>query len=227
MNTGSGFSVAQANEAGQLLYWFRDHYNRLEVREDLKFRWLLQNQTVQSVMLRQNPCDLCLPHQQAMLPALQARRYKQALHLGLGGGDLVRWLHLHVPGIRQTAVDVNSQMIELYQKFFRQHENPELICADAFAFLASTSKHFELITVDLFNDDGSPAPLFRNETYQHLSTCLKPQGQMILNLLPRTETELQQVLSLMEQYIGETESIHLAGYRNHVLIAEARPATKK
>lgn len=226
MNTSRGFLIAEASQTGQLRYWYHDSNNRLEIRDTPDYRWLLQDQVVQSVMARHSPTALCLPHQQALEPHLHQRTVRHALHLGLGGGDLLRWVHLHYPDVQQTAIDINPHMLELYQQFFQQTEQPDLHCTDAFAFLAQTSSQYDLIVVDLFSDDGSPALLFHDETYGNLQRCLLPHGLLVINLLPRTEQEWQCVADLLARHFPCWQQIPLPDYRNHLLLAEAIPATR-
>lgn len=187
---------------------------------------MLQDQVVQSVMAIASPEALCLPHQQALEPFLRTRTMQRALHLGLGGGDLLRWIHAYAPTVQQTAIDINPHMLELYQQFFQQSEQPRLLCTDAFDFLAQHHTRYDLIMVDLFRDDGSPAPLFHQEIYDNLQRCLDPQGLLVINLLPRTEQEWQCVASLLAHRFPCWQQIPLPNYRNHLLLASFTPATR-
>jgi 16S rRNA (adenine1518-N6/adenine1519-N6)-dimethyltransferase len=90
------FDVTTASVAGALIYWQRKEEQSLEVREDTEFRWLLLDGVVQSVLRHTAPDELCLPHQQ-ILRALLPAHAEQVLHLGLGGGDFLRWLHHRYP----------------------------------------------------------------------------------------------------------------------------------
>ena len=219
------FDVAAATSNGASLYRLRCGEQELEIREDPQFRWLLLDGVVQSVLRHALPEELCLPHQhilQALLPA-QAR---QILHLGLGGGDFLRWLHHRYPGVQQTAVDLNAPVLDIYQRYFRQQEQPALYCEDAFAWLSQHQQQYDLILIDLFRDDGSPAPLFQHETYRHLQRLLSPEGRVIVNLLPRTEQEWRRVRSLLAG-CGDARSLQVANYRNYLIWTEPRPAARR
>ncbi len=223
--TTSEFDVAAATSNGAQIYRLRAGEQELEIREDPQFRWLLLDGVVQSVLQHTQPEELCLPHQrilQALLPA-QAR---QILHLGLGGGDFLRWLHHRYPGAQQTAVDLNAPVLDIYQRYFRQQERPALHCADAFVWLSHQQQTYDLILVDLFRDDGSPAPLFQQETYRHLQRLLTPGGRVIVNLLPRTDQEWQQVQYLLTA-CGEARSLRVANYRNYLIWTEPKPAARR
>lgn len=221
------FDVTTASEAGALIYWQRKEEQSLEVREDSEFRWLLLDGVVQSVLRHTAPDELCLPHQQ-ILRALLPAHAEQVLHLGLGGGDFLRWLHHRYPGVQQTAIDLNQQVIHLYQRFFQQAEQPQLHTQDAFVWLSNARQQYDLILIDLFSDDGSPAPLFQAETYQQLQKNMTTEGKVIVNLLPRTEQERQRVQQLLA-HCGDVRSVQIAGYRNYLLWTEpkqpSRPVT--
>ncbi|WP_024871731.1 fused MFS/spermidine synthase [Tolumonas lignilytica] len=218
------FDVSAAAQNGLLIYWRRQGEQWLEVREDQHFRWLLLDGVVQSVLQHAAASELCLPHQR-LLQALLPAEAQQILHLGLGGGDLLRWLHHRYPGVQQTAVDLNAAVIDIYQQFFQQQEQPTLCCHDAFAWLKTDPMQYDLILIDLFSDDGSPAPLFQPETYQYLQQRLTPLGKVIVNLLPRTEQEWQQVRHLLA-CCGQAHSLQIAHYRNHLIWTEPKPAAR-
>ncbi|NCB56885.1 MAG: SAM-dependent methyltransferase [Gammaproteobacteria bacterium] len=219
------FDVAAATSTGALIYWERNGEQLLEIRADRHFRWLLLDGVVQSVLQQATPGELCLPHQR-ILQALMPAQAAQVLHLGLGGGDLLRWLHHRYPGVQQTAIDLNAQVIDIYQRFFQQEEQPRLHCQDAFAWLGSGHQQYDLILIDLFSDDGSPAALFQSATYEHLQQHIAPDGRVIVNLLPRTEQEWQQVQHLLAG-CGKVHSLRIANYRNYLIWTEPKPAARK
>ena len=43
---------------------------------------------------------------------------KSALHFGLGGGSIPRWLHIHFPELQQIVIEKNSSVIEAAQRYF-------------------------------------------------------------------------------------------------------------
>ena len=83
---------------------------------------------------------------------------------------------------------------------------------------------YDLILIDLFSDDGSPAPLFQAETYRQLQNNLTADGKVMVNLLPRTAQEWQRVQQLLA-HCGAVRSVQIAGYRNSLLWTEPKPAT--
>ncbi len=223
MNILKRFDVMDASSRGHVVYWKQCHEQRLCVREDHEFRWLLSDSVIQSVLVRDLPSELTLPHQ-IVLQAICPAHVRQILHLGLGGGDLIRWCHYRYPAVKQTAVELNPDVVNIYQNYFQQQESPTLVVGDAFHFLSETNAQFDLIILDVFAIDGAPAPIFHAETYLQLKRCLTETGQVIVNLLPRTENERLQVLDLMKAQLGSVQSLQVAEYRNHLIWST--PATK-
>ena len=81
---------------GKLLYLSQGEEN-LSVSENQYFRWLAFNndkgeQVIQSVMHKRKPWQLTLPHQTALLLPLLFFKPQNVVELGLGGGNLDRFL---------------------------------------------------------------------------------------------------------------------------------------
>ena len=77
------------------------------------------NHIMQSVFSRINVNHLVLPYSRFMLLGLIfCPEPKSALHLGLGGGSIPRWLHIRFPGLQQTVIEQNASVIEAAQRYF-------------------------------------------------------------------------------------------------------------
>ena len=137
-----------ANSRGDVVYWKRCHEQRICVREDNDYRWLLSDEVIQSVLAKDLPTELTLPHQ-VMLQAICPAHVRQILHLGLGGGDLLRWCHFRYPNVKQTAVELNPDVVTIYQNFFQQQESPTLVIGDAFHFLSETNTLFRITSYNV------------------------------------------------------------------------------
>lgn len=193
-----------------------DHYSgrRLAVLEDADFRWLEIDDVVQSVLCRTTPEALCLPHLR-MVQACLPDKATRMLELGLGGGDMTRHLAARWPGAEHHCVELDREVLELYRRFFQGGEQPTLHHADALAYLEREEATFDLILLDLFGQDGNPPLMFQPALYQALARRLG--GTLLVNLLPRTRLELERVLHLCAEHLGEAELWPVPGYRNIIL----------
>ncbi|MBP4042436.1 methyltransferase domain-containing protein [Aeromonas sp. SrichE-2G] len=212
----------QAYQADHLLHLSAKPARRLSILENTCHRWLEMDGVVQSAMSLSHPASLCLPHQRCIADRLpeQANRI---LELGLGGGDLTRHLAARWPDAHHDCVDLDGEILTLFQQFFlpRAGGAPRLHHADALHFLQQSQEQYDLVLLDLFSQDGNPLLLFQAPLYQALA--LRLSGTLIINLLPRTHLEQAQALRLAEEWIGPTQTHQVPGYRNVILHATSRP----
>jgi spermidine synthase len=59
-----------------------------------------------------------------------------------------------------------------------------------------------------------------------LQQRLRPEGKIIINMLPRTDQEWRRVQQLLS-CCGEVRSVQIAGYRNYLVWTEPKPVAKK
>ncbi|KAE9623129.1 methyltransferase domain-containing protein [Aeromonas veronii] len=209
----------QAYQADHLLHLSVKPQRRLTVQENDQHRWLEIDGVVQSAMSLANPATLCLPHQR-VIACLLPERPEQILELGLGGGDLTRHLSQRWPDARHECVDLDEEVLTVYQQFFQHQAHdgqavPTLHQADALAFLEQSEQQYDLILLDLFSQDGNPLLLFQEQLYRALAPRLC--GTLVINLLPRTALELTHALTLIEQWIGPATPYPVAGLINVIV----------
>jgi len=79
--------------------------------------------------------------------------YKSILILGLGCGSAIKPLRQKFPDCHITGIEINSEMIEIGQKYFNLDKVPNLkikIC-DARKFISKTKQKFDLILMDIYS----------------------------------------------------------------------------
>lgn len=106
--------------------------------------------------------------------------------VGGGDGGLVRELLKH-PGVEHvTLVEIDADVIT----FCREHlpeipagafEDPrtEIVIADGLAFMAETSRRFDLIAIDSTDPIGPGGALFTEAFYADCARCLRPGGIVV------------------------------------------------
>ncbi|HDO1329613.1 TPA: methyltransferase domain-containing protein [Aeromonas veronii] len=217
----------QAYQADHLLHLSVKPQRRLTVQENDQHRWLEIDGVVQSAMSLADPATLCLPHQR-VIACLLPEQATQILELGLGGGDLTRHLCQRWPDVRHECVDLDEEVLTVYQQFFQHQAHdgqavPTLHQADALAFLEQSEQQYDLILLDLFSQDGNPLLLFQERLYRALAPRLN--GTLVINLLPRTALELTHALTLIEQWIGPATPYPVAGLINVIVHVTPRDET--
>ena len=160
-------------------------------RRELRFG----NKIIQSAFHKMKPQYLVLPYTRFMLLSLIFSPKPQSiLHIGLGGGSLVRWLFQEFPNTRQTIIEINSDVIEVAYKFFRLPEDDLLrvINANAIEFVPEISEKFDLIFLDAFNDFGPSEEIKGAWFLQDLLNCLSNSGWVVGNFWTLTGDFIKQ-----------------------------------
>ncbi|WP_416306393.1 spermidine synthase [Neptunicella sp. SCSIO 80796] len=196
----------------------------LSVLQNEHYCWLEINNTVHSVMCRSNPAQLILPHLHPMMLALYfAPQAKNALELGLGGGAIQRYLAQH-SRIELTSVELRTDVIASFERYFNPARlGAKIIQIDAQQYLPQSGKT-DLLFVDLFDHQHCPAFLFEPDFYHKCHLALSSQGILIVNLLPVSEFQVEQVTHLLRQQFGQqTLCFSVPGYINRVLMVSEQP----
>ena len=150
-------------------------------RRELRFG----NHIMQSVILKKHPDQLVLPYSRFMLLGLLfCPAPKSVLHIGLGGGSIVRWMHGEFPDLKQTVIEVNSGVIEAAHRFFELPYDKRLrvLCADAAESVPTLKEKYDLIILDAFGDYGAPEELKGIDFLNKLRTCMNQQSWLVGNL---------------------------------------------
>jgi spermidine synthase len=165
------------------------------------------NHIMQSVFSKIHPENLVLPYSRfMMLGLLFCPEPKSVLHLGLGGGSIVRWMHREFPDLQQTIIEINSSVIEAAHRFFDLPRDTRLrvLCADAAELVPTLTDKFDLIILDAFGDYGAPEELTQIDFLQKLRACLHFDSWLVGNLWTVTgdfEERREQWKSTFEQVL--------------------------
>lgn len=123
---------------GNMLHLVRSSTMSVAIMENQQYRWLTFDNTVQSIMLKRNPAKLPLPHQIALCLPLLWFSPRQVSELGLGGGNLLRFIKQLNPQTLVISVEPDQQVIELFQQFFNPTNcDVKLVHSTAQHFLSS------------------------------------------------------------------------------------------
>lgn len=139
---------------------------------------------------------------------LQDRKIKNALILGFGAGSVATLLRdTFDKDCKITGVEADEVMIELAKKHFNidRFNNLTLHIMDAYNYVLKCTEQFDLIILDLFIDDRTPA-LFSDERFiSALGKLLSHSGiicynRMVTDEKPRNQAE--ELMKSMELNIG-------------------------
>jgi spermidine synthase len=151
---------------------------------------------------------------------------KRCLLLGLGGGDLVRYLHHSIPNCKITAVELDEKMVQVGQDYFAlpNASNIQLIIEDAAHFIAANKRPVDTLLVDLYGHAGLPTLMQEDKFYHDGYRALARDGIMMVNLLINHPQELHTILrKIRQQFHHLTLCLTVAGYKNVIVIAFRQP----
>jgi len=108
------------------------------------------------------------------------------LVLGVAGGSVIKTLVKEIGYKGEiTGVEIDPEIISLAYTYFNLKEIPNLtiIIEDAFKYVATTNKTFDLIVIDIFQDNSMPEFLFEREFVDNVTSLLNPGGFLLFNTM--------------------------------------------
>ena len=125
-----------------------------------------------------------------------------ALILGFGLGSIPLLLEKKF-GLRfhYTAVEIDETVLELAHRYtVPDIASPiDFVCADAAIFLETTEQTFDLICMDIFQDDTVP-PAFEDLSFlENLKLSLSPKGILLYNRLAATAKDIAKTKIFFEE----------------------------
>ena len=161
-------------------------YDKPFIAEDgvtraLHFCWTY----TQSRMLIDEPVALQMLYTRAMMSFLLFHTHPRALLLlGLGGGSLAKYCHLHLPEARIVVVESNADVLALRNEFAvpRDDDRFHVVEGDAGAFVFACRDRYDVVLMDAFDRRGLAPGLGAREFYETLRSHLRPDGILVANV---------------------------------------------
>lgn len=163
---------------------------------------------------------------------LNASEVKNVLILGFGAGSVASLLReKYNIESELTGVEKDEVVINLAHKYFDidRFRNLELICEDAYTFVQTCNKNFDVIIVDLFIDDQVPKCFHEKEFLKQVNQLLLHHGILFFNTIVNTQkqkAEFNELAANMEEIFGHSLTYRLTrdGANNYILIHDRRTA---
>jgi spermidine synthase len=145
----------------------------------------LDSPLIQSCMRLKDPTALILDYTRAMMACLLFNPAPRSiLMIGLGGGSVPKYCHLHLPATDITVVEINPEVIALRDEFLipPDSERFRVVCADGAAYVAQPPARYDVLMVDGFTGQGQPEALCSRPFYQACQAALNDDGLLVVNL---------------------------------------------
>ena len=149
---------------------------------------------------------------------------KNVLVLGVGGGSVIKSLR-EVFEYKQeiVGVELDPVIIQIANQEFgvRPDDYTEIVCTDAYEYIAKDSKKFDLIIVDLFIDNKIPEKFLSMEFWKNVKSKVRYNGSIIFNSMNIDRRTFERIKSPLrwEFAISEYANVEKA---NHLMIARWR-----
>ena len=164
----------------------RDALPEVGISEENGIRSLhLGSSTIQSSMSLDKPAELVLSYSRAMMAwLLFADPPAHITQIGLGGGSFARWIDAYLPDTRQTAVDINPQVIAVARSLFElpfEGQNFEIVEADGAQYVKTLLGGTDILLVDGFDGEQIIDSLVTAEFFQDCRRALSSDGIFVTN----------------------------------------------
>ena len=150
------------------------------------------------------------------------------LVLGVAGGSVIKTLvnEIKYKG-KITGVEIDSEIIEIANTYFKLNEIPNLtiFIDDAFEFVLKTNETFDLIIIDIFQDATMPNFLFEKFFIDRIGSLLKPSGYILFNTMLTKESDNvrnQKYINEFDTTKFQTKTIPRVEQHNELIIIEKR-----
>jgi predicted membrane-bound spermidine synthase len=108
------------------------------------------------------------------------------LLLGVAGGSVIKTLveEVNFKG-NIVGVEIDAEIIKIANEYFKLDKIPnvEIIIDDANKFVCGTTRQFDLIIIDVFEDSNMPGFLFEQNFVDRLGAIVKEGGFILFNTM--------------------------------------------
>lgn len=118
------------------------------------------------------------------------RNFKNILVLGVAGGSVIKTLTDEIKFTGHiTGVEIDPETIKIANTYFGldKIKNLEIIIDDAFEFVLKTREKYDLIIIDIFQDNTMPNFLFEGFFIDRINYLLNTNGFILFNTMTLTQ----------------------------------------
>jgi spermidine synthase len=212
--------------------------SEITVSENNHFRWMAFDDVVQSVMNKRKPWLLTLPHQNVMLFPLLFFKPNNIVELGLGGGNIRRFIEHLSSNIQIDSVEHSAEVIDCFNQYFspdstthskqpanlinanQAKRNTQLFYQDSNIWLFSKeSKQYDWYICDIYQQNLASY----DSTVKHLSSLMDHitgETCLTINVPDATDNEIALCLMLLKEQSVDHNVVYfnIPNYLNVVIL---------
>lgn len=209
---------------GKLLY-LNQGDEAISISENEHYRWLaFTSKTgeaiIQSVMHQRKPWLLTLPHQTLLMLPLLYFRPENIVELGLGGGNLNRFLSQLSPRINMQSIEQSEAVIACFERYFNPQKSAgQLLHDDSQQWLAAPKEHKpDWLICDVYKTQNQSVQQ-TNAQLAALIDNITKESCLSINLPDANDDEVNLCLTVLQQ-LQSSHTIyyfHVPNYLNIVI----------
>ncbi|MES9968859.1 MAG: hypothetical protein ABW092_02425 [Candidatus Thiodiazotropha sp.] len=168
----------------------------LEICEYDGLRWIrFTDGSIQSVMLIAEPAYPLLSYIQGLICSLLfVQKPTKLLNLGLGSGSIERFILSQFTEMELLSVEIDASLIELSKQHFHIPSDHRVVQMPAQHYLETNQLNFDILLSDLYPGQESNNAYLSPDFIMLAARALNEEGVFAVNLLPRSESEVVEVL---------------------------------
>lgn len=187
-------AMAFASPTISFAFWEKDLavedesiYNYLQVKKDENSTVLSTNVLfgVQSIMMHK-PGLTGMYYDYALAAPVMAGLSQNSggdiLILGLGTGTFAKYCDKYFSGVQIEGVEIDQKIADLALEYFELPEKVDVSVYDARAYLKESTKKYDVIMVDAYQDITIPFQMSSVEFFTQVKEHLKDSGVMVVNM---------------------------------------------
>jgi len=211
--------AAPAAAEERVLLERKSEYNTIQVTEEdgLRVMRFVPGTVRQSVVKVGDPDHLEAPYARAIPVALVfARKPRNMLIVGLGGGTIPTFLHRRLPELAIEVVELDPVVVEVAKSHFGLREDGKLRVhvGDGRRFIEQTARRYDLILLDAFGSAEVPHALVTREFLRSVRRALAPQGVAIGNVWGPDDNRLYE--SMLRTYRAVFDAVYVVDIEDAV-----------
>lgn len=177
----------------RVLFEINSDFHNIKVVENEVGRFLHYADTYQAGFINTDFYKGNLPYiNYFLIPYLMNTDIKNILLIGFGSGKLVNDYEFLFNNLKNIdVVDLEENIVDIATKFFnfKKSEKFNFILQDGLTYLRNNKKKYDLIVVDVANNDGIDMRFLSDEYFSSIKKSLKKDGIFVSNMCASPDFE--------------------------------------
>ena len=148
-----------------------------------------------------------------LIPYLMNPKTENILLIGLGSGKIVNDFEFVFDNLKSIdVVDLEENIVEIATNYFdfKQTDKFNFILQDGITYLRNNKKKYDLIIVDVANNDGIDLRFLNDEYFKSIKKSLKKGGMFVSNMCASPDFENKKNI-----FFNDFMPIYQANFKNN------------